>query len=182
MSNSLWPPWTTSHQASLSFIISQFCSDSRPLSRWCYLTISSVVLSNHFILCCSLLFLPSTVPSIRVFSSESSLHITWPQYWSFSFSTVLLVNIQGWFPLGLTGLISLQSNNGISRVFSSTIIQRHQFFGTQPSLWSNSLFHTWQLEKSSLWLYGPLLSKWCLCFLTHCQGLSFLSFQGASIF
>ena len=60
--------------------------------------------------------------------------------------SVLLMNIQGWFPLGLTGLISLQSK-GLSRVFSSTTVQKHEFFGAQPSLWSNSHIHTWLLEN-----------------------------------
>ena len=61
-------------------------------------------------------------------------------------ASVLLMNIQGWFPLELTGLIYLQSK-GLSRVFSNTTVQRHQFFGTQLCLWSNSHIHTWLLEK-----------------------------------
>ena len=61
-------------------------------------------------------------------------------------ASVLPVNIQGWFPLGLTCLISLQSK-GLSRVFSNTTVQKHHFFGTQSSLWSNSHIHTWLLEK-----------------------------------
>ena len=61
-------------------------------------------------------------------------------------ASVLPMNIQDWFPLGLTGLISLQSK-GLSRVFSNTIVQKRQFFGAQPSLWSNSHIHTWLLEK-----------------------------------
>ena len=69
-------------------------------------------------------------------------------------ASVLSMNIQGWFPLGLTGLISLQSK-GLSRVFSNTTVQKHQFFGTQPSLWYNSHIHTWLLEKPKLWLDGP---------------------------
>ena len=73
------------------------------------------------------------------------------------------MNIQDWFPLRLTDWISLQSK-GLSRVFSCTTIQRHQFFGTQPSLWLNSHIHTWLLEKTQLWLHEPLLAKWCLCF------------------
>ena len=72
---------------------------------------------------------------------------------------VLPMNIQDWLPLGLTALIS----KGLSRVFSSTTIGKHQFFGA-PSLWSNSQIHTWLLEKLQLWLYGPLSAKWCLCF------------------
>ena len=86
-------------------------------------------------------------------------------------ASILTMNVQGWFPLGLTGWISLQSK-GLSRVFSNTTVQKHQFFGTQPSSWPNSHIHTWLLEKPYLWLYGPLLAKWCLCFLICCLGLS----------
>ena len=73
-------------------------------------------------------------------------------------ASVLWMNIQDWFPLGLTGLISLQSK-GLSRVSSNTTVQKHQFFGTQLSLWSNLHMHTWLLEKPELWLDGPLLAK-----------------------
>ena len=118
-----------------------------------------------------LLLLPSVFPSIRVFSSESALHIRWPNYWSFSFRSVLPVTIQGWFPLGLTSLISLQSK-GLSRVFSNPTVQEHQFFGAQPSLRSNSHIRTWLWEKPQLWLHGPLSAKWCLCFSICCLGLS----------
>ena len=82
-------------------------------------------------LCCPLL-LPSIFPSIRVFSSKSVLHIRWPKYWSFSFSISLSNEHQDWFPLGWTGWISLQSK-GLSRVFSNTTVQKHQFFSTQLS-------------------------------------------------
>ena len=78
-----------------------------------------------------------------------------------------ILNVQGWSPLGLTGLIPLQSK-GLSRVFSRTRIWKHQFFSAQPSLWSNSHIHTWLLEKTWSRLYGPLLAKWCLCFLICC--------------
>ena len=81
-----------------------------------------VMQSNHLILCCPLLLLPSIFPSIRIFSNESTLHIRWPKYWSISMSSS--VNIQGWFPLRSTGLISLLSK-GLSRVFSSTTVQQH---------------------------------------------------------
>ena len=74
------------------------------------------------------------------------LCIRWPKYWSLSFTSVLLMNIQGWFPLGLTEWISLQSK-GLSRVFSNTTVQKHQFFGSQFSLGSNSHIQTWLLEK-----------------------------------
>ena len=90
----------------------------------------------YLILSRPLLLLPSIFPSIRVFSSESALCIRWSKCWSFNFRSVLPMNIQGWFLLELTGLISLLSK-GLSRVFSTTIWE-HQFFGTQPHLWSNS--------------------------------------------
>ena len=128
-------PWTAARQASLSFTIS-----------WNLLklmSIESVMPSNHLILCRLLLLLPLIFPSIRVFSNQSALRIRWPTYWSFR--SVFPMNIQGRFPLGLTDLISLQSK-GLSRVFSTTV-QKHKYFGTQLSLWSNSHIHTWLLEK-----------------------------------
>ena len=73
-------------------------------------------------------------------------------------ASLLPMNIQGWSPLGLTGLISLQSK-GLSRVFSSTTVKKHQLFGTQHSLWATSHIHTWLLEKPQLWLDGPLSAK-----------------------
>ena len=77
-------------------------------------------------------------------------------------ASVLPMNIRGWFPLGLTGWISLLPK-GLSRVFFSTTVRKHQFFGTQPSLSSNSHIHTWLLEKPWLWLDGPLSVKQSLC-------------------
>ena len=120
------------------------------------------MLSNHLILCWPFLLLPSIFPSIRVFSM-SWLFTSGGQTIGDSASalaSVLPVNIQGWFPLGLTGLISLQSK-GLSRVFSSTIIGKHQFSSIQPSLRPNSHLRTWLLEKLSLWLCRPLSAKWC---------------------
>ena len=137
-SPNLCNPWTVAHQASLSITNSQ--------SLLKFLSIESVLPSNHLILCHPLLLLPSIFPSLRVFSKESVLCTRWQKYWSFSFRSVLPMNIQDWFPLGLSGLISLQSN-GLSRVFSNTTVQRHHFLGAQPSLWSNSDIHTWLLEK-----------------------------------
>ena len=89
--------------------------------------------SNHLILCCPLLLLPSIFPSIRVFSSDSVLCIRWPKDWSFSFNISPSNEIQDWSPLGWTGWISLQSE-GLSRVFSNTTVQMHQFFSAQLSL------------------------------------------------
>ena len=85
-------------------------------------------------------------------------------------ASVFPMNIQAWFPLVLTGLISLLSK-GLSTVLSSTTVRNYQFFGAQP-LWSNSCIHIWLLKRPYLWLYGPLLAKWCLCFLIHCLGWS----------
>ena len=155
-------PWTAACQASLSI------TNSRSLLK--LMSIESVMLPNHLILCCPLLLLPSIFPSIRVFSSESVLCIRWPKYWSFSFSISPSMNIQGWFPLGSTSLI-LQSKR-LLRVFSSSTVWKHQFFGAQPSLRSNSHIHTWLLEKLQLWLDGSLLAKWCPCFLICCVGWS----------
>ena len=115
-------PWTAACQASLS--ITSFQSLLKLMS------IELVMPSNHLILCHLLFLPPSIFPSIRIFSNESVLHIRWPKYWSFSFSISPSNDIQDWFSLGLTGLISLQSN-GLSRVFSNTTVQRHQFFGAQ---------------------------------------------------
>ena len=130
----------------------------------------SVMPSNYFILRHPLLSLPSIFNSIKVFSNELALHIRWPKYWSFSFNISLSMNIQGWFPLGLTGLISLLFK-GLS-IFSSTTVWKHQSLGAQPFLWSNSNICTWLLEKPKLWLYGLLLAKWCLDFLICCLDLS----------
>ena len=96
-------PWTAAHQASLSFTISQSFLKLMP--------IESVMPSNHLVLCHPFLFLPSIFCSIRVFSNELVLHIRWPKYWSFSFSISPSNEYSGWSPLGLTGLISLQSKD-----------------------------------------------------------------------
>ena len=132
-------PWTAACQASLYFTIS-----------WSLLRLKSLELvmpSNHHILCCPLLFLPSVFPSL--FQGVSSL-LTGDQSIGVSASTLVLpMKIQCWFPLGLTGLISLLSM-GLSRVFSSTAVQRHQFFSTQPLLLSCSHIRIWLLEKTQL--------------------------------
>ena len=132
-------PWTAAHQASLSFTI-----------LWSLLKLMSIELvmpSNHLILYRALILLPSIISSIRVFSNKSQLLASGGQSTgALASASVLPMNIQDWFALGLTGLISLLSK-GLSRVFSNTTVQKHQFFGAQPSLWSNSHIHTWLLEK-----------------------------------
>ena len=129
-------PWTWAHQASLSI------TNSQNLPK--LISIELVMSANHLILCHLLLLLPSIFPSIRIFSSESVLWIRWAGV--SASASVLPMNIQGWFPLGLTGWISLQSK-GLSRVFSNNTVQKHQFFGAQLSSQSNSHIHTWPLEK-----------------------------------
>ena len=118
-------PWTAACQASLSYSISQ--------SLLKLMSIKSVMPSNHLIL----LLLPSIFPSIRVFSNVA-LHNRWPKYWSFSFSISPSNEHSGLTSFGqLASWISLQSK-GLSRVFSSTPVLKHEFFNAQPSLWSNS--------------------------------------------
>ena len=96
-------------------------------------SIESVMPSNHLILWRSLFLQPSVLPSIGVFSSDSVLHNRWQKYWNFSFSISPSAEHRGLSPLGWTGWISLQSE-GLSRVFSSTTAQKHQFFSAQLSL------------------------------------------------
>ena len=127
--------WTAARQASLSFTIS-VCLNSHSLSQWCHPTISS---------CHPLILLPApsfpasgSFPMSQFFQSGGR-HIG-------ASASVLPVNSQSWFPLGLTGLIFLLSKE-LSRVFSSTTVQKHQLFGAQPSSQSNSHIHTWPQEK-----------------------------------
>ena len=131
-------PWIAARQASLSITN---CRSSSKL-----MCIKSVMPSSHRIHYRPLLLLAPIPPSIRVFSNESTLCMRWPKYWSFSLSISPSNNTQDWSPLGWTGWISLQSK-GLARFFSSTTVQRHQFFGAQLSSQSNSHIHTWPLEK-----------------------------------
>ena len=126
-------PMTAAHQALLS--ITNFRSLLKLMSM------ESVMPSNHLILCGPFLLLPSILPSIRVFANELVLPIKWPKYWSFSFSISLFNEYSGLISLGLTAWISLLSK-GLSRVFSNTTVQKHQFFSAQLSLESNSHIHT----------------------------------------
>ena len=132
VSNSL-TPWTAAHQASLS--ITNFRSLLKLMS------IESVMPCNHLSLYHPFLFLPSIFPSIRAFSNESALHIRQPKYWSFSFKISPSNEHRGLISFRMDWLISLLSK-GLSRVFSNTTVQKHQFFGTHLSLQSNSHIHT----------------------------------------
>ena len=139
-------PWTATCQASLSFTISWSLLKS--------LSTELVMPSNHLILCCPLILLSSIFLSIRVFSNESALRIRWPSIGASVSASVLPMNIQDWFPLGLTGLIFLLSK-GLSRVFSNTTNWRHQFFGISHlymitgkiKVYNSYKFHPLVIEK-----------------------------------
>ena len=130
-------PWTAAHQASLSI------SDSESSLK--LMSIKSVMPSSHLNLCHPLLLRLSILTSIRVTSNESAVHISGQS--TGASASFLPKSIQGWFPLWLTGLISLLFK-GLSRVFFSTTIWKHQFFSTLPYLLSSSHIRTWLLERS----------------------------------
>ena len=131
-------PWTVACQAFLSI------TNSGSLLR--LTSIESVIPSNHLILCQPLLLLPSIFPSIRSFPTSQFFASGGQSIGVSASASVLPMNIQDWFPLGWTDWIFLQSK-GLSRVFSNTTVQKHQFFGLQLSSQSNSHIHTWPLEK-----------------------------------
>ena len=125
-------PYTTARHTSLSI------TNSRSLTK--PMSFESVMPSNHLILCCPLLLLPSIFPSIRVFPNESALHIRWPKYWRLSFNISPSNEHSGLISFRMDWWAFLQSK-GLSRVFSSTTVQKHQFFGSQLSLGSNCHIH-----------------------------------------
>ena len=129
---------TPARQTSLSLTISQ----SLPK----FMSIASVMPSSHLILWCPLLLLPSIFRTIGDFSNEVSIHIRWPKYRSLASALVLPVNIHHWSPLRLTSLLSLLSK-GLSRVFSSTTVWRHQFAGVRDH-WEDHR-DTWQSNVSA---------------------------------
>ena len=132
-------PWIAARQASLSITNSR--SSPKPMS------IESVMPSIHLILCRPLLLLPPIPPSITVFSNESTLRIRWPKHWSFSFSISPFIEHPRLISFRMDWLDLLSQSKGLSRVFSNTTAQKHQFFCTQLSSQSNSHIHTWPLEK-----------------------------------
>ena len=143
-------PWTAGCQSSLSIT-----------SSWSLLklmSIEAVMPSNHLILSSPSLSAFNPFQHQSLFQWVSSSHQVAKVLGVSASASVLPMNIQDWFPLGWTGWISLQSK-GLSRVFSNTIVQKHQFFSVQLSLESNSHIHTWLLEKPELWLDRPLLAK-----------------------
>ena len=148
-------PWTAAHQASLSITNSQGLlmsnmSLSHDAIRWCHPMISSSVIP--FSSCLQSFPASGSSPRSQFFASGGqSIRVS-------ASAPVLPINTQDWSPLGWTGWISLQSK-GLSRVFSNTAVQKHQFFSAQTSLWSKSHIHTWSLEKPQLWLSVHFLAK-----------------------
>ena len=131
-------PWTAAHQAFLSITNSWRSVKLMSIEWWCHPTMPSSVVP--FSSCPQYLPASGSFPMNWPFSSGGqSIGVS-------ASASVLPMNIQSWFLLGWTGLISLLSK-GLSRVFSSTTVWKHQFFGVQPSLWSKSHIHTWLLEK-----------------------------------
>ena len=146
-------PWTATHQASLSFTVSQSLLKLK--------SSESVMPSNHLFLCRFLLLLPSIFPSIRVFSIEPTLHIRWPKYYSFSISTSNKYSGLASFKIDWFDLLAVQMT--LKSLLQHTV-RKHQFFGAQPSLRSNSHIHAWLLEKPWLWLSRPLSAVMALLF------------------
>ena len=136
--------------------------------------------SSHLILYSPLLLLPLIFPSIRVLSNESVLYIRWPNNWSFTSASVLPMNIQDWFSLGLIGWFSLLSKE-LSRIFSNTTFQKHQFFGAQlsfcPTLitihdyWKNHSLTRWTFVDKVMSLLFNMVSRLAIAFLPRSKCL-----------
>ena len=138
VSDSLWPHGLQHARLPCPSPSPIACSNSCLLSQWCHPTISSFII----LFSCLLSSPASGCLSVSWLFTSGGWNIG-PS----ALGSVLPMNIQDWFPLGLTGLISLQSKE-LSRVFPNTMVRKHQFFGAQSSLWSSSHIHTWLLEKS----------------------------------
>ena len=154
-------PWIAARQPPCPSPTPRVHSNSCPSSRWYHPAISSSVIP--FSSC------PQSLPASESFPM-SQLFIWGGRSTGVSaLASVLPMNNQDWSSLGCTGWSSLQSK-GLSRVFSNTTAQKHQFFGAQNSSQSNSHIHTWLLEKPQIWLDGPLSAKQCLSLLVCCLG------------
>ena len=150
LSNSLWPHGLQHTKPPCPSPSPRVYSTPRPLSRWCHPAISSsVVPFSSYLL---------SIPALGSFQMSQFFESGGQSVGVSALSPVLPMNIQDWFPLGWTGWISSLSK-GLSRVSSNTTVQKHQYFGSQLSLYSNSYIHTWLLEKPELWLDGSLLAK-----------------------
>ena len=143
----VWPYGLQNARLLYFLLFSRVCSNSCPSSQWCHPTISSSVIP--FSSCSQHFPASESFPMSWLFTSRGQ------SIGASASPSVLPMNIQGWFSLGLTDLISLQFT-GVSRVFFSMTIWKHQFFSTQPSLWSKFHIYTWLLVKLQLCLYRPL--------------------------
>ena len=143
-------PMDCTYQPPLSFTISQ--------NLFKFMSIESVMLYNYLILCHPFLLLPSIFSSMRAFPMSQLFTSGGQNIGASASASVPPMNIQGWFPLGLTGWISLQSK-GLSRIFSSTTVQKHQFFSIQSFLWSNSHIRAWLLGKNHSFDYTNLCQQ-----------------------
>ena len=157
--------WTAAHQVSLSFSLPE-------LAQTHVYQVGDAIQPSHplfvpFSSCLQSFPALSSFPMSQIFASGGQ-HIG-----ASASASVFPMNIQDWFSLGLSGLISLQSK-GLSRVFSNTTVQKHQLFGAQPSLWSNSHIHTTLIHtgKTIALIKWTLSAKECFCFLIRCLGLS----------
>ena len=172
-SNSLWSPGLQHARFPWISLSSRVCSNSCPLSRWCY--------PYHLLFPSSPAF---NLSQHEVFSNESALS-GGQRIGASTSASVLPKNIQGWFPLGLTGMILLPSK-GLSRVFSSTTVQKQQFFSTQVSLWSNSYICIWLQKKTItliIWMFVSkvmsllfnMLSRFVIAFFPRSKRLNFMA-------
>ena len=143
------------------------CSNLCPLSQWCHPTISSSV--TLFYSC------PQSFSALGVFPMSRLFTLGGQSIKVSASASVPPMNIQGWFPLGLTGLFSLHSK-GLSRIFSSSTVQKYQFFSCQSSLWSNSNFHTVVSFKPSGSFYLYILVA-LVCMEPACEGPVYLSMK-----
>ena len=150
MSNSLWPHESQHARQPCPSPTPRVHTNSCPLSRWCHPAISSSVVP--FSSC------PQSLPASGSFPMSQLFSWHGQRIGVSASASVIRKNSQWWSPLEWTGWMSLQSK-GLSRLFSNTIVQKHQFFGTQLSSQFNSHFHTWPLEKPQPWLDRPLLTK-----------------------
>ena len=134
------------------------------------MSIESVMPSNHLIFCHPPFLLPSIFPSIKVFSNESVLCIGWPKYWSFSFSISPSSEYSGLISFRMTDWISLQSK-GLSRVFSNTTIQKHQFFSAHRTNGKTIALTRWTFVGKVMSLLFNMLSRLVIAFLPRSKHL-----------
>ena len=184
MFDSLWPRRPQCARLLCPPLSPGVCSNPCPLTQGCYLTISSS--ATPFSFCLQYFPASGSFPMSWLFvSGDQSIGAS-------ASAPVLPMNIQGWFPLGLIGFISLQST-GLSGVFSSTTIRKHQFFSAHLSLWFNSYICTWQLEKTIaliirtfvskvMSLLFNILSRFVIAFLprSKCLSISWMQFEPES--